>query len=396
MSGYLEILRSPAGRMIVISGVARLGWGVVGLALIVHVQQAADSYAAAGLATGAYGIGSGLLAPLRGVVIDRAGAPALLAMGIAEGAILLVIAFTAPAGPGALSYVLLAALAGVVPPPFTAWTRAGLGARLDGAVLRGAYTVDNVLEEAAFVLGPLVAGVVIGLASPAAALVVAAALVIGGVLGLTVPRSVAAWAPPARRRESASRRSLNRPLLLAIVSLGGLGAGVGLVEVAVVAFSQAEGSQASAGLILGALSAGGVVGALVYGARNWRSSIVRRYTGLLVAMGAGFAALSLPGSIAGMVGLIAVVGLAFTPIFVTNSLLIERFSPDGPTTAAFTGVTAAMNGGVAIGAAVGGGVVDGGDVAAAFLLAGGAVWLGALVAAALPAAPVAEGGVRGT
>ena len=71
--GYLEILRSPAGRLIVVSGVARLSWGVEGLALLFHVQDAAGSYAAAGLAVGALGVTSAAFAPLRGALIDRRG-----------------------------------------------------------------------------------------------------------------------------------------------------------------------------------------------------------------------------------------------------------------------------------------------------------------------------------
>jgi hypothetical protein len=42
--GYRDILASPVGAFITLSGVARLTWGVEALALIVHVEEAADSY----------------------------------------------------------------------------------------------------------------------------------------------------------------------------------------------------------------------------------------------------------------------------------------------------------------------------------------------------------------
>ena len=38
MGGYLDILRSPAGTLMVVSGLARLAWGVEGLALVFHVE----------------------------------------------------------------------------------------------------------------------------------------------------------------------------------------------------------------------------------------------------------------------------------------------------------------------------------------------------------------------
>src|SRR5919106_2268083 len=171
MRGYRDILFSPVGGFITLSGLARLTWGIEALALIVHVEDAADSFAAAGLAVGALGVTSAALAPVRGRLIDRRGREALVAMTVAVAVAIAAIALTPAAGPGALSYVLLAGLAGVVAPPFTAWTRSGLANRLSGRELELAYTVDNVFEESAFVVGPMVAGLVIALASASATLV---------------------------------------------------------------------------------------------------------------------------------------------------------------------------------------------------------------------------------
>jgi MFS family permease len=126
MRGYRDILASPVGRFIAVSGLARLTWGIEALAVIVHVENTADSFAAAGLAVGALGVTSAVLAPVRGRIIDRRGRGALVAMTVAVTVAIAAIALTPAAGPGALSYVLLAGLAGVVAPPFSAWTRSGL------------------------------------------------------------------------------------------------------------------------------------------------------------------------------------------------------------------------------------------------------------------------------
>lgn len=364
-----------------LAGVARLAWGVEGLALLVLVEQETDSYATAGLAVGAFGITSGLLAPMRGTLIDRQGRRALLSMAVLNG-ILVVSLAVAPFTSG-VGYIVVAAVAGTVPPPVTAWIRAGMANRIQGAELHRAYTVDNVLEEFAFVGGPLIAGLVIAVASPSAALILSAALALFGVVGLTLPGAMA-WAPRRRVGGDGPRKPLNRPLLLAIVSLAGLGAGVGFAEIAIVGFAEREGSQAAAGLILAALSAGGVIGALAYGAREWAWTTRRRYVWLMLGMAAGLAALTLPDSIAVMVAVIAVAGLFLTPIFIVNSVLIAELSPEGPSATAFAGVTTAMNAGVAVGAAIGGGVVDRNGPDTAFLLAAVAVALGALVALALP------------
>ncbi len=381
MRGYLEILRSPAARIMVVSGIARLAWGVEGLALLFHVEDAAGSFATAGIAVGALGLTSAALAPARGLLVDRRGPAAMLALTLAEAALITAIALTPAVGPRALSYVVLAGLAGVVAPPFTAWTRAGLARRLEGERLRRAYTLDNIFEESAFVFGPLLCGVLIAVASPAAALGLAAALVGFGGLGLTLGARARDWAPPRREREG-EPASVNRPLVLAFACMAGMGAGIGFFEVAVAAFAQAEGSEAGAGLLFAALSIGGICGALVYGSRAWRGSTARHYALLLTALGAGLLLLTVPETLPALVALTGLAGLAFTPVFIANSLLIEELSPAGPAAVAFTWVSTAMNLGVALGAAAGGGLVDADGTDSAFL-AGGAVVLVAAAAAVL-------------
>jgi predicted MFS family arabinose efflux permease len=383
MGGYLDILGSPAGRLMMISGVARLSWGIEGLALLFHVEDAAHSFAAAGLALGALGVTSALFAPLRGALIDRHGGPAMLSLAVLAAASIAAIALTPAAGPSALSYIVLAGLGGVVAPPFTAWTRAGLARHLSGDPLRRSYTVDNVFEESAFVVGPLVAGLVIALATPSAALVLAGGLVAFGGLALIVCPRARDWAPPRRPAAEGSRAGLNRPLAVAFACLAGMGAGVGFVEVAVAAFAEGEGSEGSAGLILAGLSAGGILGAFVYGARPWRGSTARQYAVLLGLLGAGLALLAVPESVWAMVLITALAGLAFTPVFIANSLLIEELSPGRPSAVAFSWVSTAMNAGIAAGAAAGGGLVDDRGTDPTFIAAGAVVLASAALALAL-------------
>jgi MFS family permease len=387
---YRDILASPVGAFITLSGLARLTWGIEALALIVHVEDAADSFASAGLAVGALGVTSAVLAPVRGRLVDRHGRRALVAMTVAVAATIAAIALTPAAGPGALSYVLLAGLAGIVAPPFSAWTRSGLAHRLQGHRLQLAYTVDNVFEESAFVVGPMLAGGLIAIASAGAALVFAAGLGLVAGLLLAYARWALAWAPPLRTPKPGPRAPVNRPLLLAIASLAGVGWALGCFEVAVPAFAKAEGSVASAGIAFAALSAGGVVGALLYGARSWQVPASLRYALLLGGFAAGIAALALPSSIGVLVAVTAAAGLALTPIFVTNSLLIEELSVGSPTAAAFSGVSTAVNGGVAIAAPVAGLLVEGSGTDAAFLAGAAMLALAALAALVLPRTSAAK------
>jgi hypothetical protein len=298
----------------------------------------------------------------------------MLAMALLAAALVAAIALTPAVGPSALSYIVLAGLTGAVAPPFTGWTRASLAARLRGPQLRSALTVDNIFEESAFIVGPLLAGVVIAVATPAACLVV------GGGISLSSGALAREWTPPRRDRGESVRGSLNSKLALAFACMAGMGAGIGFFEVAVAAFADAEGARGSAGVIFAALSVGGILGALAYGGRSWRGSTARQYAVLLALLGAGLLALSVPETVGGIAVVAAIGGLAFTPVFIANSLLIEEYSPAGPGAVSFAWVTTAMNAGVAAGAAVCGGLVDAHGTDPAFVAAGGVVLASAAAA----------------
>src|SRR4029453_2622055 len=124
----------------------------------------------AGAASAAIALTSGLLAPVRGRLVDRLGQPrGLPPMALAFAAAL--AGLVAVAGPGAGSVaatVGLAAVAGAGGPPLGAAMR-GLWLSLfgRGPRLQTAYALDAVLDELLFVTGPLLAGGLATLYRPA-------------------------------------------------------------------------------------------------------------------------------------------------------------------------------------------------------------------------------------
>jgi predicted MFS family arabinose efflux permease len=341
------------------------------------------------VALGVFGIASGLLAPLRGAAIDRHGRVALLAFVGVYCTSNLTIGLTEPFGDGA-SYVVLNGISGAAAPPFSAWTRAALARRIEGEGLHSAYSLDGVLEESAFVLGPLIAGLIIAAADARTAIITQVGLAITSGLLLAFAPAVRDWHParrPAAKRERREWRNLNRPLIIAVGSMASLGMAISFYDFAVTAFSTERGNAGNAGAILATFSAAGVLGALLYGARDWRWPARRRYPLLLAAMAAGFALLPLADSVLGLALISLVPGLAFTPIFVTNSVLIDELSEGIPTTAAFAGVTSSVMIGVSFGSALAGGLVEAHGTDLVFL-AGSVVALLGIV----PALAIGRGG----
>jgi MFS family permease len=391
MSEYVRLLRGPAGRLMLTSGAARLAFGIAGLAFIVYVEERTGSFAIAGVVIGAFGLTSGLLAPARGLLIDRFGGAALVTLTAGYGAANAAMALTASAGPDALSYTLLSAVAGAFAPPFSGWTRAALSAHVRGRELRTAFAVDGVLEEAAFVLGPLLAGLMIAIASARLAILFEVGLALAGALALAYASSLRDLRPLRRgwdgdRRALARRlrRAWNGPLIVATATLLGLGAALGFLELAVTAFSEERDETGAAGIVLAAFSAAGIAGAIVYGARDWRASAAARYAALLAWTGLGLALLPLASSTTALAALVIVPGLAFTAIIITNSILVDQLSRGRPTAAAFGGVTTAMNGGFALGGAVAGSLVEGAGTDTAFLVAAAVILVSVVPALTLP------------
>jgi MFS family permease len=167
--------------------------------------------------------------------------------------------------------------------------------------------------------------------------------------------------------------------------LAAFGTAVGIVQVAVPAFAAERGSAAAGGVLLAALSAGSVIGGLVYGARSWPGTAPRRLAALLLGLCTAFALLSVAGTQLALAALLVLSGLLLAPTTVIGSTLLDTVAPSGTVTEAFTVMVMAIVIGTAVGNAVGGSIVESASYETAVLLAG-------VVAAAGAALTVARRG----
>ena len=92
---YLALLRRPGARWLALA--CLLGWigfAATALAIVLLVEERTGSFASAGLAVGLFSAGAGLLAPVRGRLVDARGAPVLVAFAAAQCALLLLLVWT--------------------------------------------------------------------------------------------------------------------------------------------------------------------------------------------------------------------------------------------------------------------------------------------------------------
>ena len=360
------------GRLLVSSVVGRLPSGMFSLAILLFVHGRTGSFLAAGLAVGAFSLAGALIGPLLGAQVDRHGQTrVLLGAALAQAGLLValvLVGIETPARPPVAAIVALAALAGGALPPIGGCVRALWPEVAHGESLETAYALDATTQETIWTLGPLLVGLTAGFVSPAAAVLLCAALTVCGTLYFATSTLSRGWRAEVRERSrgSALGASPNLRMLLYTVVLAGVV--IGAVEVGLPALAVGQGARWSSGPLLALFSLGSMTGGLVYSARSWALEIGRRYSAILMAMAIAVAPLIAVHSLAPVFALSVLAGLCLAPMISCQFSLVGALAPEGTVTEAFTWHRAATVAGMAGGSALGGSLIDAHGPGGAFAL----------------------------
>ncbi|SER31724.1 Predicted arabinose efflux permease, MFS family [Streptomyces sp. yr375] len=378
---YAVVLRVPhARRTFAAALVGRLSYGIVPLSLMLAVTRSSGSYPVAGTVMALFGATVVFLSPARAALIDRYGPRrALVPMAAACTTVLglLAAAVSRPDAVSALSLGALAAVAGACAPPLGPTMRAVWG-RLtpDRALLRRAYSLDGVAEELLFVTGPLLVGVLVGFAPPAAGIVVGAALMAGGTAGFVSSPAVRDVRPEkaAGRRGGGGLRGLGRP----VVAIAGVGLALGVIDLLVVAFAERHTAGTGAGgagaaWVLAALSAGSAVGGLLNGAVAWRTPAGARLPLLTAGLGLTLCGAGLAPGLGTLAVAVAAAGFFVSPAITTAYLIADETAAPEARVRAGAWVNTAVNAGSTAGTAVAGALAARLPVGVCFAVTGAVV-----------------------
>ena len=382
---YATVLRGHGTAVpLTASIVGRLSLGTTSLALLLLVRDTSGSYAVAGFVSGAYALSFGLVGPSVARLADRTGpVPALRLAAVLHPALLCLVVVAALADLPLPVLLLPTVLAGATVPPLGPVMRALWADALQGPALATAYSLESVVVELCFVLGPLLVASLTAASDPSAPVLASAALAgVGGLWLSTTPR-VRAVSPHAERHGS-PLGPLSSPAVRALLlTVAAVGATFGAVEVAVPAFVEEQGGRAaSAGVLLAVWASGSVAGGLLYGGLDLRAPHRSQLPVLVTALAVS-TALPLLATGSTTLGLaLFAFGLTIAPFSACNAVLLGRAAPVGTVTEAFAWSTSMIFGGAALASALSGVLVERSGPTAALLVTATAGLLAVVAAAA--------------
>ncbi len=356
---YRSLFDLPGTRGFALAGLlARLPLPMTGIGIITLVSQLRGSFALAGALAATFVMTYALLSPQISRLVDQWGQFRVLPLATlvsVTGSALLLAGTWWPLGDWSL--FLGALLAGAMP-SLSAMVRARWTVLYRGRPeLQAAYSLETVLDELTFIIGPpLSVGLCVAL-FPQAGPLLAAVLLALGVSTLVMQRGSE---PPIVAQEQTGRTSLIRVAEVRLLTLlmMAMGVIVGTVDIASVAFASAHGQPGAASLVLSAYALGSCLAGLVFGALKLNQPLSRLLLVGAVATGLSTLPVWWVGSIPGLALAVFGAGLFFAPTMIVAMSLVERRVAEQRLTEGMTWLLAGLNIGVAMGAALAGQVVD--------------------------------------
>ncbi|CAG9000326.1 MAG: hypothetical protein CENE_02321 [Candidatus Celerinatantimonas neptuna] len=356
---YREMLTTPGVMGLVFASfIVRMPQAMIGIGIITMLAEQRGLYWLAGSVAATFTLANALIGPHVSKFVDRHGQsrvlPVITAFSIVMLLALLMAAYMTVSPP---LLFILAALAGTMP-NMPAMIRARWTELFRGKPqLHTAFSLDTALTELSYIVGPVLA---IALSTSVFAEAGPLAAVLLLIIGMTAFLLQRKAEPKVVNRSTESGSSILRISSLRIIFLALLAMGVigGSIDVAVVAFANAQHWPTAASFILAAYALGSVISGLAFGAFRITLPLEKQFLiGILVTAITAILPILSP-DVYTMTAMVFVASLSFAPTMVVVMKLGTIIVPPAKLTEGLTWMTTGISIGVALGSAISGRIID--------------------------------------
>ena len=339
--------------------IARLPVSMVGIGILMYVEAERGSYTIAGAVSGSISIAAAIGGPLSSRLVDKLGQHRVLPIQIllivlCSMALVVLIPSDVPA-----PYLFIFSIgSGLAYPSIGALVRSRWTALLvSGPVLLTAFSIESIIDELIFIVGPTIAATTSVKLHPAAPQIIAMFLLAGGGLWLASMRSTE---PPINKHQGKH----GKPVILqnGLIYMWGVHIAIGMffgaVETSIIAFTKLAGQPIYGGIVMAVWAFGSLLGGFVYGGLHFKSALHDQLIVVTLLLVPATAAMVFVDSILMLALLSIAAGIGISPLLIASAAITQRRSPVGRTTEAIASMYAGIGLGFAFAAAMAGWLID--------------------------------------
>ncbi len=357
LTSYREVIRHS-------HALPTFGFGMVGripvamntVALVFLISSVRDSFLLAGIASSFYTLCGAIAGPRIGRLADRYGTRVVLLPITFVNALSIVgVVFFSSRSVALL--LLFSALSGATMPSFGSYTRTRWSRTIkDKRELGVALSLESVLDETAFVVGPALAGFLFALYGSDSPLLAGIFFTIIGGAGLAITSFDHANRDGERQQLGGLFKiQYVKSLLASLIALGML---FGSNYVVILAVAKESGRAADGGLWVGLYPIGSTIAGLVYGLIHWKSRNATRYSLALAFMTLSTSAILFFQNIETIVFFIILSGIGIAPALIAANAHLKELVPLNRLNEAFSLLGASLSIGITLGSSLSGMLVD--------------------------------------